>query len=314
MVVEPPLAARHPRALPAVPALQVGVEDRELPRALHRLEHEPERLRASSGAATARASSQMMQDCDRCSREGNSIMMFPEGTRSPTGRLRAFKPGAFELALRNRRPILPIVIEGTADALPKRGFVLRGRHPLADPRARPDPVRELRRPGRRASSPTACASDPRRARSASRARRRPRGEPALAELARLRPDPPRKELPCATCSSSKPSGRPSAAGAAASRACTRRISSAPCSRRASSAPGIDAARGRPGDRRLRVAGGRAVVQRRAHRVALGGAAPRGGRDDRRQPVRLEPAGVDPRAGLVGVGPRGRRALLRRRVA
>jgi hypothetical protein len=26
--------------------------------------------------------------------------------------------------------LLPILIEGTSDALPKRGFVLRGRHPL----------------------------------------------------------------------------------------------------------------------------------------------------------------------------------------
>ncbi len=73
---------------------------------------------------------EMMQECDRLLAEGNSIMMFPEGTRSPTGRLRAFKPGAFELALRNRCPLLPIMIEGTSDALPKRGFVLRGRHPL----------------------------------------------------------------------------------------------------------------------------------------------------------------------------------------
>jgi 1-acyl-sn-glycerol-3-phosphate acyltransferase len=73
---------------------------------------------------------QMMSDCDRLIAAGSSIMMFPEGTRSPTGRMRAFKPGAFELALRNRKPILPIAIQGTSDALPKRGFVLRGRHPL----------------------------------------------------------------------------------------------------------------------------------------------------------------------------------------
>jgi 1-acyl-sn-glycerol-3-phosphate acyltransferase len=73
---------------------------------------------------------EMLRACDRILAEGSSVMMFPEGTRSPSGRLRAFKPGAFELALRNRRPLLPILIEGTADALPKRGFVLRGRHPL----------------------------------------------------------------------------------------------------------------------------------------------------------------------------------------
>jgi 1-acyl-sn-glycerol-3-phosphate acyltransferase len=73
---------------------------------------------------------EMMRECERTLGEGNSIMMFPEGTRSPSGELRAFKPGAFELALRTGSPLLPIVIEGTADALPKRGFVLRGRHPI----------------------------------------------------------------------------------------------------------------------------------------------------------------------------------------
>jgi len=63
--------------------------------------------------------------------EGNSIMMFPEGTRSPDGRMRAFKHGAFTLALENGAPLLPILVEGTAFALPKRGFVLQGRHPIS---------------------------------------------------------------------------------------------------------------------------------------------------------------------------------------
>ena len=57
-------------------------------------------------------------------------MMFPEGTRSPSGGMRAFKTGAFELALRAGCAIQPLVIEGTSDALPKRGFVLQGRHPI----------------------------------------------------------------------------------------------------------------------------------------------------------------------------------------
>ncbi|HEB89546.1 MAG TPA: 1-acyl-sn-glycerol-3-phosphate acyltransferase [Deltaproteobacteria bacterium] len=73
----------------------------------------------------------MMRHCDRVIREGNSIMMFPEGTRSPTGRMRAFKPGAFQIAWRNRVPIQPIVIRGTSQALPKRGFILQGRHPIS---------------------------------------------------------------------------------------------------------------------------------------------------------------------------------------
>jgi 1-acyl-sn-glycerol-3-phosphate acyltransferase len=72
----------------------------------------------------------MLGECRETLARGSSIMMFPEGTRSPDGQLRAFKTGAFELALETGRPILPIVVEGTSRALPKRGFVLQGRHPI----------------------------------------------------------------------------------------------------------------------------------------------------------------------------------------
>ena len=78
-----------------------------------------------------RASVERMLDaCARTIAEGSSIMMFPEGTRSPDGRLRAFKTGAFTLAQRAAAPLLPIIVQGTANALPKRGFVLRGRHEI----------------------------------------------------------------------------------------------------------------------------------------------------------------------------------------
>ncbi len=73
---------------------------------------------------------QMMRACEQALATGSSIMMFPEGTRSPDGRLRDFKPGAFRLAQRMQTPILPIVVEGTSRALPKRGFVLQGRHAI----------------------------------------------------------------------------------------------------------------------------------------------------------------------------------------
>jgi 1-acyl-sn-glycerol-3-phosphate acyltransferase len=72
----------------------------------------------------------MMRSCEQALADGNSIMMFPEGTRSKDGRLRDFKPGAFALAQRMAVPLLPIVLEGTGNALPKRGFVLQGRHEI----------------------------------------------------------------------------------------------------------------------------------------------------------------------------------------
>ena len=70
----------------------------------------------------------MMRTCEERLAEGSSVMLFPEGTRSADGRLKPFKHGAFTLAKHASAPVLPIVVEGTADALPKRGFVLQGRH------------------------------------------------------------------------------------------------------------------------------------------------------------------------------------------
>ena len=69
--------------------------------------------------------------------------MFPEGTRSSTGRLRSFKSGAFEIAKRNGVPIQPIVLRGTGDALPKQGFVLQGRHPISIEVLDPIPTSEV---------------------------------------------------------------------------------------------------------------------------------------------------------------------------
>lgn len=70
----------------------------------------------------------MIKDCRKTLDEGNSILIFPEGTRTKTGKLRPFKSGAFQIAIRSGRPIVPIVLNGSSDALPKAGFILRGKH------------------------------------------------------------------------------------------------------------------------------------------------------------------------------------------
>ncbi|MBX7081128.1 MAG: 1-acyl-sn-glycerol-3-phosphate acyltransferase [Nannocystaceae bacterium] len=66
----------------------------------------------------------MLAQCRTLLREGSSIMMFPEGTRSKTGELKPFKPGAFELACEAGVPVLPIAVAGTFEALPKHGFAI----------------------------------------------------------------------------------------------------------------------------------------------------------------------------------------------
>ena len=72
----------------------------------------------------------MMDACERTLQEGSSVFFFPEGTRSATGRVKAFKPGAFILAKKTKLPILPIAVRGTTHALPKNSMNFHGRHEI----------------------------------------------------------------------------------------------------------------------------------------------------------------------------------------
>ncbi len=55
-------------------------------------------------------------------RNGTSIFLYPEGTRSPDGRILPFKKGPFALALEARVPICPVTIEGTSKIMPKNSW------------------------------------------------------------------------------------------------------------------------------------------------------------------------------------------------
>jgi len=52
-------------------------------------------------------------------KEGFSVVIFPEGTRSRDGRLLPFKPGGFVLAIKSEQPIVPVAICGTREIMPK---------------------------------------------------------------------------------------------------------------------------------------------------------------------------------------------------
>ena len=52
-------------------------------------------------------------------KKGTSVLIFPEGTRSPDHRLGEFKKGGFVLAIKSGVPIVPISITGTQSMMPK---------------------------------------------------------------------------------------------------------------------------------------------------------------------------------------------------
>jgi 1-acyl-sn-glycerol-3-phosphate acyltransferase len=52
-------------------------------------------------------------------KNGRSVTVFPEGTRSPDGKIHKFKAGAFIMAIESGAPILPVVINGTFELGPK---------------------------------------------------------------------------------------------------------------------------------------------------------------------------------------------------
>ena len=58
-------------------------------------------------------------------REGNSFLIFPEGTRSRTGQLLPFKKGGFIMALKAQAPVVPVAITGAREAMRKGSYVIQ---------------------------------------------------------------------------------------------------------------------------------------------------------------------------------------------
>ena len=66
-----------------------------------------------------------IDDAAAALREGGSFLMFPEGTRSRTGKLLPFKKGGFIMSINGQAAVVPVAIQGTSDAMRKGSPIIR---------------------------------------------------------------------------------------------------------------------------------------------------------------------------------------------
>lgn len=75
--------------------------------------------------SNARDSMAGIEEAIESIRSGESVVIFPEGTRSDDGKLGEFKRGAFMLASRSGKKIVPVTVIGSAKVLPNKKFLVK---------------------------------------------------------------------------------------------------------------------------------------------------------------------------------------------
>ena len=75
--------------------------------------------------SNAQRSATSMRQAIETIQSGKDIAIFPEGTRTKTGKLGVFKKGGFKMAIQSQTPIVPVVIENSAKAWARNNITFR---------------------------------------------------------------------------------------------------------------------------------------------------------------------------------------------
>jgi 1-acyl-sn-glycerol-3-phosphate acyltransferase len=75
--------------------------------------------------STPRAAQRSISEAEQRLKQGDSLVVFPEGSRTPDGKMHRFLKGAFRVALDLRLPIVPITINGPYHVMPIHSKIIR---------------------------------------------------------------------------------------------------------------------------------------------------------------------------------------------
>jgi 1-acyl-sn-glycerol-3-phosphate acyltransferase len=73
----------------------------------------------------SKAARRSIDEAGRRIHDGDSVLIFPEGTRTRDGALLPFKKGGFHLAVKAGVPIVPVALRGTRALMPAGSYLLR---------------------------------------------------------------------------------------------------------------------------------------------------------------------------------------------
>ncbi len=77
---------------------------------------------------TPAAIRQTMQDAEKQLAGGMSVVVFPEGSRTFDGKVKAFRRGAYTLAVEFGLPVVPLTIDGAFEVMPRTSWLPRPGH------------------------------------------------------------------------------------------------------------------------------------------------------------------------------------------